>query len=117
MHIDSEYVNAVLAAVDAIPAGHVMTYGGVAHVVGRGGPRQVGQVMRRHGTDVPWWRVIRADGSPATCHQGSAPALLIAEGTPMLRNGRVDREAIVGFLGRGCRVHSDHGDPPTTESW
>ncbi len=97
MRIDNEYVAAVLAVVDAIPEGHVMTYGEVAHVVGRSGPRQVGHVMRRHGDGVPWWRVVRADGSPATRHHGSAPELLIAEGTPMLSNGRVDRAAIVRF--------------------
>ena len=104
MRIDSEYVAAVLAAVGAIPAGHVATYGSVADVVGRGGPRQVGHVMRLHGDDVPWWRVTKADGSPATCHHGTAPALLIAEGTPMLANGRVDLAAICCFPQPRARV-------------
>ncbi|NUV51275.1 cysteine methyltransferase, partial [Streptomyces sp. CAI-78] len=38
---------------------------------------------------LPWWRVVHADGTPATCHEGRAPALLAEEGTPM-RGGRVD---------------------------
>ena len=44
--------------------------------VQRGGPRQVGTVMRLHGDRVAWWRVVRADGRPADClvrRDGLAP--------------------------------------------
>ncbi len=63
------------------------TYGAIAAHVG-GGPRQVGSVMSRHGGPVPWWRVVRADGSLPACHDGAAPQHYRAEGTP-LRNGRI----------------------------
>ena len=82
------YVEQVLAAVETIPRGRVMSYGDVAEYVGAGGPRQVGHVMSRHGGGVPWWRVIRADGSPPSCHDGEALGLLRAEGTPMRADGR-----------------------------
>ena len=82
------YVEQVLAVVEAIPPGRVMSYGDVAEYVGAGGPRQVGQVMSRHGGGVPWWRVIRADGSPPPCHDGEGLDLLRAEGTPMRADGR-----------------------------
>lgn len=36
----------------------------------------------------PWWRVVRADGAPATCHGGRARALLIEEGVPFDASGR-----------------------------
>lgn len=88
--MNEEYVEAVLEVVEAIPPGHVVTYGAVAAAVGRGGPRQVGRVMRLHGDAVPWWRVVRADGTPPTCHGGTAPERLRAEGTPLLASGRVD---------------------------
>jgi alkylated DNA nucleotide flippase Atl1 len=39
--------------------------------------------------DVPWWRVVHADGTPSSCHSGLAPVLLKDEGTPML-GARVD---------------------------
>ncbi len=84
-----EYVEAVLAVVERIPPGRVTTYGTVAASVGRGGPRQVGQVMARYGAGVPWWRVVRADGRPARGLEEEALARLRAEGTP-LRGDRVD---------------------------
>lgn len=88
--MDADYVEAVLAVVAAVPPGRVTTYGEVAAVVGRAGPRQVGQVLGRHGSRVPWWRVVRADGTPPTCHGGTGPALLRAEGTVLRPDGRVD---------------------------
>lgn len=78
----------ILDVVDAIPPGRVMTYGDVAAVVGRGGPRQVGTAMARWGGAVPWWRVIRADGSPPVCHEGRALAHYREEGTPLRPDGQ-----------------------------
>lgn len=76
-------VDRVREAVAAIPAGRVATYGDLGRQIGVG-PRQVGRAMSLLGDDVPWWRVVYADGRPATCHDGTAPALLAAEGTPLL---------------------------------
>ncbi len=87
--MDADYVEEVLSAVEQIPAGSVATYGDLADLVGRGGPRQIGQVMARHGAAVAWWRVIRADGRPAAGHEERALRRLIAEGTPV-RGDRVD---------------------------
>ena len=58
-----EYVERVLRTVERVPTGRVTTYGAIAGHLGVGGPRQVGQVMALHGGLVPWWRVVRADGS------------------------------------------------------
>ena len=63
--MDEDYVEQVLRLVEAVPPGAVTTYGDLAAMVGRGGPRQVGTVLARHGAGVPWWRVVRADGRPA----------------------------------------------------
>ena len=81
-------VEAVLRLVEQVPAGRVTTYGELAEAVGRGGPRQVGHVLATWGASVPWWRVVRADGSPARGHEEEARRLLEAEGTP-LRGSRV----------------------------
>nr|WP_271213738.1 MGMT family protein [Rhodococcus wratislaviensis]GLK40968.1 methylated-DNA--protein-cysteine methyltransferase [Rhodococcus wratislaviensis] len=81
-------VDDVRAAVLAIPAGSVASYGDIGEHIGAG-PRQVGRVMSLLGDNVPWWRVVHADGTPASCHGGRAPTLLTEEGTPILR-ARVD---------------------------
>lgn len=78
------FVAGVLSIVEAIPPGRVMTYGDVAAVLGSRAARAVGQVMSRYGSDVPWWRVIRAGGHPPVDHEARALARYRAEGTPLL---------------------------------
>lgn len=64
-----ENQQAILAALNAIPKGHVTSYSGVARRAGltTGYARLVCRVLRelpeRHQT--PWWRVVRADGHSA----------------------------------------------------
>jgi len=78
----------ILACVDSIPPGRVMTYGDVAEYVGTRSPRGVGRVLARSGDAVPWHRVVRADGSCAEHLAARQQELLRAEGVPVLR-GRV----------------------------
>jgi alkylated DNA nucleotide flippase Atl1 len=84
------YVEAVLRAVEDVPAGRVTTYGDVAvHVgaqLGGGGPRQVGTVLATHGAAVCWWRVVRSDGRPARGHEAEALRRLSGEGAPLRRD-------------------------------
>lgn len=77
------YVEAVLSLVERIPEGRVTTYGLVAEAVGRGGARGVGRVMALYGAPVPWWRVVRADGSLPESHQRDALGHYREESTPM----------------------------------
>jgi alkylated DNA nucleotide flippase Atl1 len=88
-----EYVERVLALVERIPPGRVMSYGAIAEFVGVGGPRQVGRVMALEGAAVPWWRVVRSDGGLPVCHDGEALAHHRSEGTPVRPSGRVDMAA------------------------
>jgi methylated-DNA-protein-cysteine methyltransferase-like protein len=87
------YVEAVLALVERIPAGRVMSYGAIADALapttGRTSPRRVGTIMAQYGGGVPWHRVVAADGRLPPGHEARARARLAAEGTAM-RNGRVD---------------------------
>ena len=89
-----EYAELVLRCVEQVPRGRVTTYGTVAEVVGAlvggGGPRQVGAVMAAYGGPVPWWRVVRADGSLPPSHQGEARQAYLEEATPMRPSGNVD---------------------------
>jgi alkylated DNA nucleotide flippase Atl1 len=86
----ADYVEQVLSLVEQVPAGRVTSYGLIAEVVGRGGPRQVGSVMAREGGGVPWWRVVRADGSLPPSHQDEARQHYLAEGTPLRPSGAID---------------------------
>lgn len=88
-----EYVEEVLALVERIPAGRVMSYGEIAEYLaersGRASARLVGRIMSLYGGAVPWYRVVNSSGRVAPSHPTEATARLRAEGTP-LRNGHVD---------------------------
>ncbi len=95
MSLDHEqYVELVLSCVEQIPRGRVSTYGAIAEVVGQvargGGPRLVGSVMAQHGGAVPWWRVVRANGSLPPSHDVDARPYYLEEGTPLRPTGNVD---------------------------
>jgi len=79
------FVAAVLAVVADIPRGQVATYGDVAALLGSRGARAVGQVMARYGSEVPWWRVVRAGGRPPSGHAEAAREHYAAEGVPIRR--------------------------------
>jgi alkylated DNA nucleotide flippase Atl1 len=77
----------ILDRIRSIPKGRVTTYGDLAP----GAPRFAGTVLAsHHAPDVPWQRVVRADGSLAKGAQQRK--LLEDEGVPM-RGERVDMRA------------------------
>jgi len=79
-----DFVSHVLGIVETIPPGRVMSYGDVAAVLGSRAARAVGQVMARYGSDMPWWRVVRAGGHPPIGHEGRALEHYRTEGTPLV---------------------------------
>jgi methylated-DNA-protein-cysteine methyltransferase-like protein len=82
-HREDDRTSRVLARIRDTPAGFVRAYGDVSP----GAPRFAGTVLHRTDADVPWWRIVRADGSLA---KGARQrALLEAEGVPF-RGDRVD---------------------------
>jgi len=85
-----EYVEAVLSLVELVPRGRVTTYGAIADAVGHQGPRSVGRVMSTYGGSVPWWRVVRSDGSLPPSHDEEARLHYLEEGTPFRSTGRID---------------------------
>jgi alkylated DNA nucleotide flippase Atl1 len=80
---DDDFVSRVLSVVESIPEGRVMTYGGVAAAFGSRASRAVGTVMSHYGSDVPWWRVVRASGHPVVDHEARALEYFRAENTPL----------------------------------
>lgn len=87
--MDEAFVERVLALVEQIPIGRVLSYGRVAEHLGDGyGPRYVGRVLSLEGSSVSWWRVVRADGSMAAPLMAEAQVHWLEEATAVL-NGRV----------------------------
>jgi methylated-DNA-protein-cysteine methyltransferase-like protein len=61
----STFDEAVAAVVRAIPRGQTLSYAQVALYAGKpGAARAVVQALNRV-TNIPWWRVIRSDGTVA----------------------------------------------------
>ena len=84
----TSFADRVEAAVAALGRGEVLSYGEIAAQVGRpGAARAVGNVMAAS-DGLPWWRVVRADGSLATGKEGEQARRLRAEGVTVT-DGRV----------------------------
>jgi methylated-DNA-protein-cysteine methyltransferase-like protein len=93
----SEFTEAVYRTVRAVPRGRVVSYGGVAAILGRPrAARAVGTALWNlpDGSDVPWWRVINHNGEISIKGVLHGPrvqrALLEGEGVRFDRHGRVD---------------------------
>lgn len=63
--MDEQTHERVREIIASVPAGKVATYGDIAAVAGLSTPRMVGWLLREDGFDLPWHRILRADGTPA----------------------------------------------------
>jgi methylated-DNA-protein-cysteine methyltransferase related protein len=88
VRLDDARAAEVLRRVRSIPPGRVTTYGDLSP----GAPRYAGAVMAAcHDPDVPWQRIVRADGSLA---KGARQRALLEREGVQFRGARVDmREA------------------------
>jgi methylated-DNA-protein-cysteine methyltransferase related protein len=93
------FTAAVWALARRVPPGRATTYGTLAECQLSGQPegrspmaaRAVGQAMARCPGDVPWWRVVHADGRmKGTTGAAEQRARLAEEGVPLTADGRVD---------------------------
>ncbi len=107
----------IYAVTRQIPRGQVTTYGDVAHLVGEGcDARLVGYAMANCPDDVPWQRVINAQGKISV--RGSDGAAkqrmrLEAEGIEFDLRGRIDLKKY-RWAGPGGEFARDNiaGDEP-----
>jgi methylated-DNA-protein-cysteine methyltransferase-like protein len=89
-----DFDRAVERVVRGIPKGRVLSYGSVAARAGRwGGARHVAKSLRKL-KGVPWWRVIRADGSLAGAVALEQARRLRAEGVQVMRRRVVRAEKL-----------------------
>ena len=91
----SPFFKQVYGIVERIPYGKVISYGEIAGLLGQPrAARQVGWAMRYCPGDLPWQRVVLADGSIAGgVHAEIRRALLESEDVVFLPDGRVDMKA------------------------
>lgn len=84
VRIVSSFRDNVIAVVQAIPEGRVATYGQVAALAGSPrAARIVGGILRHAADEVPWHRVVNAQGGISTYRIGAGDlqvALLASEG-------------------------------------
>ena len=95
--MDEEFVERVLTAVEAIPAGRVCSYGDIAELL-EVGPRRVGAVMSVYGGAVSWWRVTNS--------RGELPAHLLDDA----RQHWLGEGIGLSSSGRGCRIDAHRAD-------
>jgi len=104
--LDEELVERVRAVVAAIPPGRVLAYGDVAELAGAPSPRLVGRVLAEDGHDLPWHRVLRADGTCAAHLAREQLARLRTEGV------LADRERVDMRRYRWTEQLSARGEEP-----
>ncbi|MGQ0837663.1 MGMT family protein [Actinokineospora sp.] len=83
--MDEDLHERIRAAVRSIPAGSVASYGDIADLTRAPSPRLIGRILAEDGHDLPWHRVLRANGTPAPHIAREQLERLRAEG--VLANG------------------------------
>ena len=110
-----DYRERVFEIVRRIPAGRVMTYGQIAEILGEDyTPRTVGYVMNASDENVPWQRVINAQGGCSTGHIVLPPdkqqRMLEFEGVKFNDKGRCKLE-VYRWLPE--EIIEDNGEQPS----
>lgn len=108
----------IYRVVRQIPAGKVSTYGDIAAIVGDCTARMVGYAMAAATSDIPWHRVINAQGKISPRSDGGGEQLQRArledEGIYFDENGKVDLKR-VRWLGPSVEWKIANGfDPAPT---
>jgi methylated-DNA-protein-cysteine methyltransferase-like protein len=86
---DGSFAERAEAVIRALRPGEVVTYGEVAVDAGRpGAARAVGHLLAVQPADLPWWRVVTANGRLVPGHESEHARRLEAEGV-RLEGGRV----------------------------
>ena len=99
---DKTYRERVDALIRQIPVGRVMTYGQIAGILGEGyTARTVGYVLHGSGDDVPWQRVINAQGKCSTGRltipMNLQQEMLESEGVEFNAAGKCDLEKYLWY--------------------
>jgi methylated-DNA-protein-cysteine methyltransferase-like protein len=89
--VGGHFEQAVLALLQRLEPGEIITYGEVAAEAGfPGAARAVGNVLSKTDQEVPWWRVVTSTGRLVPGHLTEQAQRLQAEGVVVL-DGRIRR--------------------------
>jgi alkylated DNA nucleotide flippase Atl1 len=109
--VDEQLHEKIRELITMIPAGSVASYGDIAELAKAPSARLVGRILAGDGHDLPWHRVLRADGTPAPHLRHEQLELLRAEG--VLADGdRVDMRTHRWARVKAGTAQADPG-PPT----
>jgi methylated-DNA-protein-cysteine methyltransferase related protein len=87
--LSGKFAERAEAVIRGLRPGEVVTYGEVAADAGRpGAARAVGHLLATRPEDLPWWRVVAANGRLVPGHEAEHARRLAAEGVAVV-NGRV----------------------------
>jgi len=85
-----DFETSVMAVLEGLEAGDVITYGEVATEAGfPGAARAVGNLLRRTDRPVPWWRVVTSAGRLVPTAEAEQRRRLEAEGVMFSAPGQV----------------------------
>lgn len=90
-----DFTEKVINAILEIPAGRVASYGQIAAIAGnQRGARQVGRILHSMSAkyDLPWQRVVNAQGYIVLFKADRQRELLEKEGVEVDSRGRIDME-------------------------
>jgi len=110
--MDEDIHERVREVIASIPTGSVATYGDVAELTRAPSPRLIGRILAEDGHDLPWHRVLRADGTPAPHLAQEQLARLRAEG--VLADG--DRVDLREHRWEAARRPAEHDQPTLWDS-
>jgi methylated-DNA-protein-cysteine methyltransferase related protein len=112
----TDFERRVIGVIVALGEGEVVSYGDVAHDAGYPGrARAVGALLARSGAELPWWRVVRSDGTLAAPPAADQAAALRAEGVTV-RSGQVVTSPRGRFSRRRERPQARPAGSPASES-
>ena len=87
--MNRSFERAVVEVIGKLLPGEVASYGEIAQEAGfPGAARAVGLVLARTEAPIPWWRVVRADGTLVSPNAKKQALLLRGEGV-RVRAGKV----------------------------
>ncbi|GAA1352457.1 MGMT family protein [Falsarthrobacter nasiphocae] len=90
-----DYVAGLRVLIESIPPGRVIAYSDAAEAIGYGSGRHSAAALAGGLVPgVPWWRVIRADGSIVERLAPEAWRRWAEEGTPLMPDGKRVRMAL-----------------------
>ena len=88
--MDEETHERIREVIASVPEGRVASYGDIAAIAGAATPRIVGWVLKEDGADLPWHRIIRADGTVAQHLRTEQLDRLRAEGVLLHAGEKID---------------------------